>query len=116
MSLSKQNEAYERVKQAIEDYRQGKMVIMVDDEDRENEGDITIAAEKVTPEMINFMAKNARGLICLSLTGEQVDRLDLPMMAKKNSSRFHTGFTVSIEAREGVTTCLLYTSDAADES
>jgi 3,4-dihydroxy 2-butanone 4-phosphate synthase/GTP cyclohydrolase II len=76
----------------------------VDDEDRENEGDLCLAAEKVTPEAINFMAKYGRGLICLALTGEMVDRLGLPMMASKNTSRFGTAFTVSIEARRGVTT------------
>jgi 3,4-dihydroxy 2-butanone 4-phosphate synthase/GTP cyclohydrolase II len=89
---------------AIEDIREGKMVILVDDEDRENEGDIVIAAEKVTPEAINFMAKYGRGLICLSMTGEKVDSLDLPLMVNFNTSRFQTGFTVSIEARCGVTT------------
>ncbi len=80
------------------------MVILVDDEDRENEGDLTIAAEKVTPEVINFMAKFGRGLICLSMTGEKVDSLGLPMMVKDNRSPFNTGFTVSIEAAKGVTT------------
>ncbi|TWI76783.1 GTP cyclohydrolase II [Desulfobotulus alkaliphilus] len=92
------------IEEAIEDIRAGKMVILADDEDRENEGDLTIAAEKVTPEVINFMAKYGRGLICLSLTGEQCDALDLPMMVGNNTSPFGTGFTVSIEAREGVTT------------
>lgn len=92
------------IEQAIEEIRQGRMVILVDDEDRENEGDLTIAAEKITPEAINFMAKFGRGLICLSLTGETCDRLKLPMMVDKNTSPFETGFTVSIEARHGVTT------------
>ena len=92
------------IEKAIEDIRNGKMVILVDDEDRENEGDLTIAAEKVTPELINFMAKYGRGLICLSLTGEKCDQLGLPMMVDQNSSPFQTGFTVSIEARHGVTT------------
>ncbi len=92
------------IEEAIEDIKQGKMVILVDDEDRENEGDLCLAAEKVTPEAINFMAKYGRGLICLALTGEMVDRLGLPMMASKNTSRFGTAFTVSIEARRGVTT------------
>ena len=90
--------------QAIEDIRQGKMVILVDDEDRENEGDLTIAAEKVAPEVINFMAKHGRGLICLSLTPEKVEALELPPMSDSNTSRFQTAFTVSIEARQGVTT------------
>ena len=92
------------IEQAIEDIRAGKMVILVDDEDRENEGDLTMAAEKVTPEAINFMAKYGRGLICLSLTGDKVDQLELPMMVNKNTSQFETGFTVSIEAKRGVTT------------
>ncbi|TYT73736.1 bifunctional 3,4-dihydroxy-2-butanone-4-phosphate synthase/GTP cyclohydrolase II [Desulfobotulus mexicanus] len=92
------------IEEAIEDIRAGKMVILADDEDRENEGDLTIAAEKVTPEVINFMAKYGRGLICLSLTAEKCDALDLPMMVGNNTSPFGTGFTVSIEAREGVTT------------
>ena len=80
------------------------MIILVDDENRENEGDLTIAAEKITPEIINFMVTHGWGLICLALTPEWVDRLELPMMTANNSSRFGTGFTVSIEAREGVTT------------
>jgi len=92
------------IKQAIEDIQSGKMVILVDDEDRENEGDLTMAAECVTPEAINFMAKYGRGLICLSLTGEKADELSLPMMVDKNTSPFETGFTVSIEAKKGVTT------------
>ncbi|ROQ90642.1 bifunctional 3,4-dihydroxy-2-butanone-4-phosphate synthase/GTP cyclohydrolase II [Desulfosoma caldarium] len=92
------------IPEALEDIRQGKMVILVDDEDRENEGDLCIAAEKVTPEAINFMAKYGRGLICLALTPEWVDRLQLPMMVQNNKSPFGTAFTVSIEARTGVTT------------
>ncbi|MCU0571977.1 MAG: bifunctional 3,4-dihydroxy-2-butanone-4-phosphate synthase/GTP cyclohydrolase II [Syntrophobacteraceae bacterium] len=92
------------ISEALEDIRQGKMVILVDDEDRENEGDLCMAAEKVTPEAINFMAKYGRGLICLSLTPDWVDRLRLQMMATNNLSRFQTAFTVSIEARKGVTT------------
>jgi 3,4-dihydroxy 2-butanone 4-phosphate synthase/GTP cyclohydrolase II len=89
---------------ALEDIRQGKMVILVDDEDRENEGDLTMAAEKVTPEAINFMAKYGRGLICLSLTDQRLNELRLPMMVSENTSRFQTAFTISIDAREGVTT------------
>jgi 3,4-dihydroxy 2-butanone 4-phosphate synthase / GTP cyclohydrolase II len=92
------------IEAAIEDIRQGKMVILVDDEDRENEGDLTMAAEMVTPEAINFMARFGRGLICLSLTGERCDQLGLPMMVSHNTSSFGTGFTVSIEARTGVST------------
>ncbi|MFO7964897.1 MAG: bifunctional 3,4-dihydroxy-2-butanone-4-phosphate synthase/GTP cyclohydrolase II [Desulfobacterales bacterium] len=92
------------IEEAIEDIKNGKMVILVDDEDRENEGDLTVAAEKITPEIINFMAKYGRGLICLSLTGDKCDQLDLPLMVDHNTSKFTTGFTVSIEARRGVTT------------
>jgi 3,4-dihydroxy 2-butanone 4-phosphate synthase/GTP cyclohydrolase II len=93
-----------RVEAALEDLRQGKMVILADDEDRENEGDLTMAAEMVTPEAINFMAKEGRGLICLSLTEERADELDLPPMVTENNSSFETAFTVSIEAKKGVTT------------
>jgi 3,4-dihydroxy 2-butanone 4-phosphate synthase/GTP cyclohydrolase II len=92
------------IDQAIEDIRNGKMVILVDDEDRENEGDLTMAAELVTPEAINFMAKYGRGLICLSLTAERCEQLNLPLMVQNNTSPFETGFTVSIEAKCGVTT------------
>jgi 3,4-dihydroxy 2-butanone 4-phosphate synthase/GTP cyclohydrolase II len=93
-----------RIEEALEDIRQGKMVILVDDEDRENEGDLTMAAEKVTPEAINFMAKYGRGLICLSLMEEKLSELRLPMMVFDNTSRFQTAFTISIDARKGVTT------------
>jgi 3,4-dihydroxy 2-butanone 4-phosphate synthase/GTP cyclohydrolase II len=89
---------------AIKEIKAGRMVILVDDEDRENEGDLTIAAEAVTPESINFMAKFGRGLICLAMSGPMVDRLDLPLMVENNQSPFNTGFTVSIEARCGVST------------
>ncbi|HAK61270.1 MAG TPA: bifunctional 3,4-dihydroxy-2-butanone-4-phosphate synthase/GTP cyclohydrolase II [Nitrospiraceae bacterium] len=95
---------FNTIEEAIQDIRNGKMVILVDDEDRENEGDLTMAAEAVTPEAINFMAKNGRGLICLSLTPERVDELQLPMMTADNTSSFGTAFTISIEARRGVTT------------
>ena len=93
-----------RIEAALEDIRHGKMVILVNDEDRENEGDLTMAAEKVTPEAINFMARYGRGLICLSLTDERLNELRLPMMVSENTSRFQTAFTVSIDARKGVTT------------
>ncbi len=93
-----------RVEAALEDLRQGKMVILADDEDRENEGDLTMAAEMVTPEAINFMAKEGRGLICLSLTEERADKLGLAPMVSDNDSSFETAFTVSIEAKQGVTT------------
>ncbi len=92
------------IAEAIADIKNGKMVILVDDEDRENEGDLTIAAEKVTPEIINFMATHGRGLICLPLTSEKCDQLGLSMMVENNTSPFETGFTVSIEARHGITT------------
>jgi 3,4-dihydroxy 2-butanone 4-phosphate synthase/GTP cyclohydrolase II len=95
---------FNTIEEAIADIRSGKMVILVDDEDRENEGDLTMAAEAVTPEAINFMAKYGRGLICLSLTPERVEKLRLPMMTTDNTSQFGTAFTISIEARKGVTT------------
>ena len=94
----------ERIEEALEDIRSGKMVILVDDEDRENEGDLTLAAEHVTPDAINFMARYGRGLICLSLTEERAQQLQLPPMVHDNSSPFGTAFTISIEARRGVTT------------
>ncbi len=93
-----------RVERALEEMRRGRMVILVDDADRENEGDLVLAAEMVTPEAINFMAKHARGLICLSMTEEQVRRLGLPMMVQENESTYSTAFTVSIEAAHGVST------------
>jgi 3,4-dihydroxy 2-butanone 4-phosphate synthase/GTP cyclohydrolase II len=93
-----------RVEELIEDIKEGKMVILVDDEDRENEGDLTMAAEKVTPEAVNFMATHGRGLICLTLEGSKVDELGLPPMVTDNTSHYGTAFTVSIEARRGVTT------------
>ena len=89
---------------AIEDVRQGKMIVIVDDEDRENEGDLMIAAEKATPELINFMARFGRGLICLTLTEERTKELGLSMMVEDNQSAFETPFTVSIDARQGVST------------
>src|ERR1700722_17718256 len=89
---------------AIAEIRSGRMVVVVDDEDRENEGDITLAAEHVTPEAINFMARYGRGLVCLTLTEERADYLRLFPMTQQNSSRFGTAFTETIEAREGVTT------------
>jgi 3,4-dihydroxy 2-butanone 4-phosphate synthase/GTP cyclohydrolase II len=92
------------VPEVLDDIRAGKMCIIVDDEDRENEGDLMIAAEKVTPEAINFMTQYARGLVCLALTSQRVHELQLPQMAPENTSRFQTAFTVSIEAAEGVTT------------
>jgi len=92
------------VETAVEAIRDGKMVIVVDDEDRENEGDLTIAAEKVTPEIINFMAKYGRGLICMPMTGQRLDELEIPLMVRENSSSFNTAFCVSIEAKASTTT------------
>jgi 3,4-dihydroxy 2-butanone 4-phosphate synthase/GTP cyclohydrolase II len=92
------------IPEALEEIRQGRMVVVCDDEGRENEGDLTLAAQFATSETINFMAKEARGLICLALTGERCDELGLPMMAARNESRYETAFTVTIEARTGVTT------------
>src|SRR5512141_2966656 len=92
------------IEAAIEDIKQGKMIILVDDEDRENEGDLCMAAELATPEAINFMAKYGRGLICLTLSNEMANKLELPLMVTANEPRFGTAFTVSIEARKGVTT------------
>ena len=95
--------SFHTIEEAIDDIRQGKMVILVDDEDRENEGDLTIAAEKVTPEAINFMTRYGRGLICLSLTSERLAELQIPPMVEDidNTSPFGTAFMVSIEARRG---------------
>src|SRR3954464_9837104 len=92
------------VEKALADIRRGRMVILTDDEDRENEGDLVMAAEKVTPAAINFMATHARGLICLSLTDERLRQLSLPLMVQDNTSPYQTAFTVSIEAARGVTT------------
>jgi 3,4-dihydroxy 2-butanone 4-phosphate synthase / GTP cyclohydrolase II len=92
------------VEQALEDVKAGRLIIIVDDEDRENEGDLMVAAEKVTPEIINFMTRYGRGLICLPLTGARLEELQLPLMVRNNTSRFETAFTVSIDAKEGVTT------------
>ncbi len=92
------------VETALEAVRAGRMIIIVDDEDRENEGDFMVAAEKATPEIVNFMARHGRGLICLPLTRERLEELQLPLMVSENTARFQTAFTVSIDAREGVTT------------
>ena len=92
------------IDEAIDAIRRGEMVIVVDDEDRENEGDLTIAAEKVTPDVINFMATHGRGLICMPMTGERLDELEIPLQVDKNTTPLHTAFTVSIEARKGVST------------
>lgn len=96
--------AFDRIEDILDDYRQGKMVLLVDDEDRENEGDLLLAADRCTPEAISFMAREARGLICLTLTDEHCQRLGLEQMVPSNGSAFATAFTVSIEAATGVTT------------
>jgi 3,4-dihydroxy 2-butanone 4-phosphate synthase/GTP cyclohydrolase II len=98
------NPPFSTIEEAIDDIRDGKMVVVCDAEDRENEGDLTMAAQFVTPDAINFMATHGRGLICLALTGDRCDELGLDLMAAKNESPFQTAFTVSIEAREGITT------------
>ena len=94
---------FDRIEDAIAAIRAGRMVIVVDDEDRENEGDLTIAADKVTPDAINFMARYGRGLICLSMTPERLDELEIPLMVSQNSSRFETAFCVPIEAKASTT-------------
>src|SRR6266404_4346468 len=96
--------SFASIEDAIAAIRAGQMVIVVDDEDRENEGDLTIAAEKVTPQAINFMAQHGRGLICLAMTAEHLDKLEIPLMVAHNSSRFETAFCVSIDVREATTT------------
>src|SRR5688500_14980459 len=98
------NPAFADIEEALEDIRAGRMVGVCDAEDGENEGDLTLAAQFATPENINFMAREARGLICLALTSERCDELGLDLMAAKNESPFETAFTVSVEAREGTTT------------
>ena len=134
MTAPSQNEL-STIEEVVADAKAGKLFILVDDEDRENEGDLCVLAECATADAINFMAKYGRGLICLALTRQRTETLGLAMMDRRNESRHETAFTVSIEAREGVTTgisahdrahtiktaidpncnCLLYTSDAADE-
>jgi len=94
----------DKIEDILDDLRQGKMVILMDDEDRENEGDLLMAAECVTPDDINFMARYGRGLICLTLTEDHCRKLDLPLMVNNNRTPYATNFTVSIEAAEGVTT------------
>jgi 3,4-dihydroxy 2-butanone 4-phosphate synthase/GTP cyclohydrolase II len=92
------------IEEAVEEIKAGKFLIIVDDEDRENEGDLAIAAERVTPETINFMLLNARGLICMPITGQRLDTLGVPLMVRQNTSKYSTAFTVSVEAKHGVTT------------
>ncbi len=101
------------IEEAIEDIRQGRIVIVVDDEDRENEGDLTIAAEAITPEIINFMATHGRGLICLPMTRERLEELEIPLMVDDNSSKFNTAFCVSIEGTKNVSTGISASDRAA---
>src|SRR5947207_15159705 len=91
---------------AIAEIRGGRMVVVVDDEDRENEGDLALAAEHVTPEAINFMARHGRGLICVPIVGRRLDELEIPMMVTSNTSSYGTAFTVAVDARRGVSTCI----------
>src|ERR1035441_10383100 len=98
------NSTFPAVPTAIEEIRAGRMIIVIDDEDRENEGDLTLAAEKVTPEAINFMAKHGRGLVCLAMTEERLDHLRLGPMTSENTSQYGTAFCEAIDARDGVTT------------
>src|SRR5512146_3095542 len=104
LTETKRESPFATIEEAIEDIRRGRMVVVCDDENRENEGDLTMAAQFATPEAINFMATHGRGLICLALTDERCQELGLNLMAAKNEAPFQTAFTVSVEAREGVTT------------
>src|SRR6058998_1084865 len=100
----KRTSPFASIEAAVDAIRTGQMIIVVDDEDRENEGDLTIAAEKITPEAVNFMARYGRGLICLPMTPERIDELEIPLMVTQNTSRFETGFCVPVEAKERTTT------------
>ena len=100
----KKRSPFARVEDAIEAFRAGEIIIVCDDEDRENEGDLTLAAEKVTPKAINFMAKHGRGLICMPMTGERLDELDIPLMVNQNTARLGTAFCVTIEAKHSTST------------
>src|SRR5204863_2136207 len=104
MSVTREEVKFASIEEALEDIAQGKMVVVVDDEDRENEGDLVMAAQFVTPDAINFMTRQAGGWICLALTPDRCDELGLDLMAAKNESPYQTPFTVTIEAREGVST------------
>src|ERR1700690_327276 len=102
--MSEQKPPFATVEEAVEEIRQGRMIVLVDDEDRENEGDLTMAAEKITPDAINFMAKFGRGLICMSLSEQRCDALDLKPISPRNTSMFGTPFCEPIDARRGTTT------------
>ncbi|MGH8188441.1 MAG: 3,4-dihydroxy-2-butanone-4-phosphate synthase, partial [Steroidobacteraceae bacterium] len=101
---SKKGSPFAPIEDAVEAIREGRMIIVVDDEDRENEGDLTIAADKVTPEAINFMARQGRGLICMPMTGDRLDQLEIPLMVERNTTSFNTAFCVSVEAKQNVST------------
>jgi len=111
--IARRHGPFASIEDAIEAIRAGRMIIVVDDEDRENEGDLTIAAEKITPEAINFMARHGRGLICMSMTAERLDQLELPLMVNQNTTTFNTAFCVSIEAKHGVSTGISASDRAA---
>ena len=102
--MTEQKTPFATIEEAIEEIRQGRMIVLVDDEDRENEGDLTMAAEKITPEAINFMTKYGRGLICLALTEQRCDVLDLKQISARNTTAFGTPFCEPIDARKGTTT------------
>src|SRR5215467_4985996 len=104
MAASSSSFSFSDVPAAIEEIRAGRMIVVVDDEDRENEGDLTLAAEKVTPEAINFMAKHGRGLVCLAMTEERLEHLRIGPMTAENTSQYGTAFCEAIDARQGVTT------------
>ena len=112
MSKKKPASPFATIEAAVDAFRDGRMIIVVDDEDRENEGDLTIAAEKITPDAINFMAKEGRGLICMPMTEERLEELDIPQMVPQNTARFETAFCVSIEAKYVTSTGI----SAADRS
>ena len=104
MRKKKKSSPFARIEDAIDAFRNGEIIIVVDDEDRENEGDLTLAAEKVTPEKINFMAKHGRGLICMPMTGERLDELEIPLMVNQNTARLGTAFCVTVEAKHSTST------------
>src|SRR5207249_3054383 len=110
--VTRRKSAIATIEDAIEEFRNGRFVIIIDDEDRENEGDLTLPAQFITPDAINFMARYGRGLICIAMEGERLERLRIPAMTDRNESAFNTAFTVSVEARSGVTTGI----SAADRS
>src|SRR6185436_4799153 len=101
------------IEEAVQDIRDGRMVIVVDDEDRENEGDLTLAAELATPEAINFMIRHGRGLVCVAMTGERLDELSIPLMVAENTARYGTAFCVSVEAKHKVSTGISASDRAA---